>query len=203
MPLEKARHFGMICNCEAHIKARVEDRKKHVPCWRNGRRLGEAWDYISKDAKKMLERSRTLTVAECEGDEDVRRIVSYLLKRSHMLEMQRFGYLNSPPWTAVHVTTIEGAKAWKRDIQRHPMSKHDPLTQRIERLYGEHIQVRADGGPIHPRLQEFKDMMDTANLDESCGEGWHRGSQYEKKRAYSSTTASLKRAVRRRGVFYA
>jgi len=81
------------------------------------------------------------------------------------------------------------------------LEDHDPVTRWVVQELGEPIKARAAGGDLHPKLEEFLEMMETTSLDESCGEGWHRGSQYEKKRAYSSVTASLKRSVRRKGVF--
>ena len=78
---EKAHHFGMICNCEAHVKMGVEDRKRHVPCWRNGRRMAEADDFAKKKAAKMLLRSRQITTEECEQDDGLRQTISFLLNK--------------------------------------------------------------------------------------------------------------------------
>ena len=191
----------MICDCKEHVRQRREDRRKHVPCWRNGRRLRDAWDFVSKKANERLVRSRTISLADCEGDHELRDIVSLLLKRLHALEMQRFGYLDKPPWTAVHCHSPEGSKNVLDQVAKHPLSEHDPLTVRIVQELGPHIQARAAGGDVHPHLAEMLARMDTVNLDESCGEGWHRGSAYEKKRAYAATPAHLKRAVRRQGVY--
>ena len=75
------------------------------------------------------------------------------------------------------------------------------MTRRIFEDYGDDIAARAAGGEVSARLMELIVWLKTISLDESCGEGWHRGSNYEKKRAYASTPASLKRAVRRKNVF--
>ena len=66
---------------------------------------------------------------------------------------------------------------------------------------GGFIHARAQGEDAHPQLLETVDRLDTVNLHEGCCEGWHRGSQHEKVRAYGSTSQHLKRVVRRAGVF--
>jgi len=79
-PVEKDRHWGMICRCPAHVRDRVELRIKHISCWLNGRNLRGAWTYIKGRADAYLERSRQLTREECENDPEVHHIVTYFLK---------------------------------------------------------------------------------------------------------------------------
>jgi len=201
-PTERDRHFGMICNCTEHLRQRREDRVKHIPCWRNGRRLGEAAQYVKDTAAARLARSRQITAEECENDQEVWRVVSFFLKRCHAEVLQRMKYFDLPPWCAVKCDTVEGAKYFLEQVSRYPIEHHDPVTRSIIADVGDDIQTRASGGEVTAELQALVDFFKTVNLNESCGEGWHRGSQYEKKRAYASTVSSLKRAVRRKGVFF-
>ena len=200
-PAERDRRFGMICNCEEHLRERREDHKKHIACWRNGRRLDEAFEYIRRRANERLARSRTITCEECGNDGEVWRTVTLLLKSLHAKQTQRFKYLDSPPWSAVRCGDIDGAKRFLKQVSKHPLEHHDPVTRKIMEEYGDDIRVRANGGEVSPKLQTYLEWMKTISLDESCGEGWRRGANYEKKLAYASTCASLKRAVRRKNVF--
>jgi len=86
-------------------------------------------------------------------------------------------------------------------VRRHTLEEHDEKTRNIMTAIGSHIEARAAGGEVHPALAEEIARLETSNCDESCGEGWHRGSQHEKVRAYASSSAHLKFAVRRKGAF--
>jgi len=199
-PTERDRHWGMICGCEEHLRQRREGAK-HILCWENGRRLKDAFEYISDTATARIERSRTLTVQECEGDSAVHDIVTMYLKQLGTMQKQRMGYLGRPPWTAVHCRSIEGSKRFLEQVARYPLEQHDAYTQYLLRTIGGFIHARAQGEDAHPQLLEAVDRLDTVNLHEGCGEGWHRGSQHEKVRAYASTSQHLKRVNRRPGVF--
>ena len=101
----------------------------------------------------------------------------------------------------VDCDTAEGCELFLSQVEQYGDNEHDPLTIRLRQEFGQHMRARADGGDVHPKLAELLEQIETINIDESCGEGWHRGSAYEKNRAPASSCAHLKQAVRRQGVF--
>eukprot|EP00959_Pyramimonas_sp_CCMP1952_P016807 356361-Pyramimonas_sp.AAC.1 len=67
--------------------------------------------------------------------------------------------------------------------------------------HGEHIRIVADGGPAHPDHAERVRLCATGPLDESRGEGYHRGTTREKMRAPASKAQHIKQSTRQKAAF--
>ena len=80
------------------------------------------------------------------------------------------------------------------------MTEHDALTQSIwARLHAD-IDACAATGVVSPALATEARLIRLTPLDESAGEGYHRSTHHELTRACSSSTAHLKRTVRKKEI---
>ena len=70
VPVEKDRRWGMICTCPEHVRLRLEGAK-HVECWWNSRRLGEAWDFVKSRIQHYSMRSREVSLDAHVGNRTV------------------------------------------------------------------------------------------------------------------------------------
>ena len=66
-PAEDDRRRSIVCTCTAHVQARL-DGVKHISCYWNGRRLPEAFQYVTDLRDSRLARARNLDPADTEGD---------------------------------------------------------------------------------------------------------------------------------------
>ena len=107
--------------------------------------------------------------------------------------------LGQAPWSASKLDTVEGCKTFESQVAAQPLEKHDPVTQDIWKAHGEQIKKRARGGDEDPELLTIAKRIRTTPLDESAGEGYHRSSNHEKRRAEHSSQARLKQVARREG----
>ena len=199
-PAEKDRHWAMVCECPEHVQLR-QDGAKHVPCWWNSRRLKHAWGFCVSRIAFYRHRARNLTLADCGGDSATFQVTRSHLTKLASLMVMRFSYLKHPPWSFSNVDSIEGAATFMAQVRASPWLQHDPVTRELVDRLGPHIEARADGLPLHPDLRAELDRFNTAPLDESAGEGVHRGLSRELVRATGASTKQLKASVRRKGAF--
>jgi len=197
-PLEKMRHWGMICTCPEHVQMRLEGAK-HVFCYFNGCRLDEAFDYTQAKAVEMRTRSRTLTVADCEGDREVHRAVRRMLEYSAAQLHTRNKHYGVPPWSFARCGTRQGAQEFLDMVAKYPIEQHDNTTVNLMHGFGYMLQRFVAGEDMHPALEDaIRVFKTTAHLDESRGEGYHKEPTAEKKRAPASTSKRLKQCTRNR-----
>jgi len=193
---EGARHWGMVCDCPEHIRERHEGGVRSQHCWRNGRRLRGAWDFISTEAEKATARAYAIREVDCENDRDAwKSMKSSLLQKASGMRL-RFFYLSLVPWQFSRCDTQEGAIETMKQIRSRPLEQHDPLVQIIARTHGGYIQKVADGEEPSPELVELVKFVNLSPLNEGCGEGYHRGTTQEKTRAPASSCDHLKQANR-------
>lgn len=178
-PIEKARHFGMICGCEQHLLDR-ENGKVHIPCPWNGKRLPESWPFLAQFIAQRAYRAKHVTPADCSGDMEDWRSVKNGLQRTSGGTKLRFGYLSLVPWAFCRSGTIEGARAVMEQVNAKPLEQHDECTQYIMRAVGADINRRSQGEDITEAHQQVVDMY-SCSADEGAGETYHRGTTHEKK----------------------
>jgi len=178
-PIEHGRRWGMVCTCPEHVAMRLAGTK-HITCYYNGRRLSEAWDYVNETSTAMLTRSRTLTIADAEGDRDVHHAVRHMLEYSATTLRGRQRYLKHPPASFARTGTRQGAKDFLDDVYKYPMSQHDNVTINLMHAFGQMLRDFVDGGEDHPALAEGRRVFCLASLQEGKGEGYHRCTTLEK-----------------------
>jgi len=198
-PLEGIRRWGMCCPC-CH-ESRAASPNKRNRCKFAGRRLAGAWEFVSDRIEEFKENAKHLTEDACEGSRLLFKIVKDMLTLAASALHQRFKYLSLLPWRLATVATVEGSKACVEQWASRPPQDHDPYTRRImEGPVGAAIVMRAAGGALTDVLCDFIKRICWSSLDESAGEGYHRGTNLEQIRAPSSTQAHLKRKSREKKV---
>ena len=170
-------------------------------CYWNSRRLPEVWDQIQLWSARRLERARTISTADTEGSEALAHVLQKMLGflATHM--KNRTKYFNIPPWSYSQAKTIAGTKEFLAQVSRKALDLHDGVTQGIIREFGTMLQRRADGGELAEELEESINTFNMAHLDDGRGEGYHRSTTHEARRAQSSSSRHLKQRVRRKNAF--
>jgi len=198
-PLEHIRRWALICGCGECNRKRKEGAK-HISCPRNGRRLREAWTWIQLRIAEFKTWARTVTVEQCEGSYELWNLIVAMCKLCASELRAHFKHLNVVPYYLIHANTIEGAKECVRQIEAQPIENHDPVTQDFVRAVGQDLKDRAAGGDLTTALEDRVEIFEDSMLDESRGEGFHRGTNLEKQRAAASTAVHMKQKLRIKGV---
>ena len=164
-PLERQRRWGMVCTCPEHVQMRRE--RKSVSCFRNSQRLDEAFDFVQTESEAFLTRSRTLTLAECEGDFRVFRAVRHMLEWCGTNIRNRNKYLGRPPWSFGRCKTRQGAADFLDMVKKYPLEQHDQVTQNLVRTFATDLEAFVAGADLGPSLEASIDVFLQAKLDES------------------------------------
>ena len=195
--LEHVRRWGMICDCQGcNDKRKTEGKAIHIPCLRNSRRMRNGWTWIQQRIEALRATATTLTPDMCEGSQSLCQILKGMCRKAADLLRRRFKYLSVVPWLLVTANTIEGAAECLAQILARPLEEHDGVTRDFEARLGEDLRIRAAGGACSKALEDETKAIENTPFDEACGEGYHRETNHEKKRAPASTTAHLKRHTR-------
>ena len=92
--------------------------------------------------------------------------------------------------------SAEGVAAFLEQVRSVPSAQHDPLTLTIMDAVGVHLEALSQGADVHPDLAEWIRRIKLCPLSESQGEGYHRSTAVERKRAPASAVCHVKRTVR-------
>jgi len=195
-PCERARRWGMICLCEKHVKMRQEQGIHHIPCFWNGRKLGESWTFLADEKGKLKTQARELKADQTENNEVVREWMRNMTLKMITGIDHRFGYLALVPWAFSRALTKEGAAEVVRQIHSRPLTDHDPFTQILWARIGRDTEAVAQGAAPSDNLKYEVKLLNYCSLDETCGEGYHRSTHHEHVRAPASTTIRLKQSTR-------
>lgn len=199
-PLERLRRWGMVCYHEGCHDLR-RDGQRHVSCPQNSRRLHQAWAEVTATITSLNAKADSITLAECGGSNYVWNLMNRSLMRVATAQLRtRFRYLSLLPWCFVHADCEDGAVEILRQWRLRPPEDHDPLTVALMTRFTSDVeQVAARGAPSQALSDKCRVMRRTP-LDESPGEGYHRGTNHEHVRAPSATTAHLKQHGRIKSV---
>ena len=191
---EKMRRWSMVCNCPAHIEQR-RVTKRHVKCSRASRRLDEVYDMVTEEVKSAREDARNLTKEDCEGDQPMtNRTRDMLLKYASLLEL-RCKYLALIPWRFAAARKPPDAAACLKMLNETPQAQLDTVSRKFVALMPD-LQAVADGGAISAALDAEITKLCDGPLDESAGEGYHRGTNLVHSRAPVATTETVVQEVR-------
>jgi len=160
-PVEHLRRWGLICNCEEHLKMRHEENVHHISCWRNSRRLCEVVQRTDDEIADIKEKIRTMVPALVEGDVAMSNFTkNMLMTRLSELKLRTKHY-KSLPWLFVNADSIEGAKNVVEAIERYPLDRHDPFTRDVLSRLGQDLRSRAAGGGPHASLERRSVFVQT------------------------------------------
>ena len=197
-PCEGIRRWGMVCNCENHIRDRHAG-KKHIGCNRNSRRLCEAYQFIEDRREEFRNNANNLREDQVEGNTSITDSIRQMMRLARTTLDRRFRYLGLIPWLFAKADEVDEASLCWAQVEERPLSDHDPVTQDIVARLGPDIQRRAAGGELSPALALEVKILNNSPLDESCGEGFHRSTTHEKVRAPSIDGGDIKATGSSRG----
>jgi len=194
LPLERLRRWGMICDC--HKKER--ETKKHFSCPWNSRRLGGAEERVQKDIQRIRDQADALRPEHVEGDEPLCKDIVGILKAVAAMLVVKFAFLSQLPYKFVHAESVEGAKLCLTLIDKFPFAEHTATTQWWILNLRVDLESRAAGNPASPALVREVKRLKASPLSEDPGEGYHRGTSYEKLRSAASSREHLIALQRRK-----
>ena len=178
----------------------------HYQILRNklSRRLREADDHIKKEIKELRKAAQELKPADCEGDTGLCDVVQTQLRLIAELLTLRFHYLSVVPWSFCKADTPAGAAEFLRGATSRPLAEQDPLTSYLLNKHEEALQalensVSVGGGRVvvpDPALVEEVEEINNTPLDESAGEGYHRGTNHTRTRCTGAKTPYIKQSTR-------
>jgi len=198
-PLEHIRRWGMICG-HARCNELRKEGKKHVECRENGRRLRDAWEWIQLRIVEFQQWARTVTLADCEGNGDIWELVKTMCKKAASELRLHFKHYAVVPWAFARADTVAGALDCVTQIRARPLEDHDPVTRDFVGRVGADLESRSQGGELTTALEDEVGELNNSMLNESPGEGYHRETNLEQKRAPGSHEEHLKQKVRIKGV---
>ena len=155
----------------------------------------EAHDKIFGFVEGLTTEANNLPLAACEGNAGLHTELVNAMRAAATI-WTRFKYLGVVPWAFSQACRISGARDCLTQYDARPVGEHDSLTVAIMgRLRGD-IEERAAGGEISEALAEEVLMLNTAPLDESAGEGYHRGSNCTRIRCAGAKSVYIKQSMR-------
>jgi hypothetical protein len=196
-PLEQFRRWGLLCPC--HEQERRDGSKGFRHCVWNSRRLRYAKAKVESTVRWLRDQANNLTLLLVNGDAELHlNLVNAL--RAAAAEMEtRFSYLKSLPWLYSTADTEQGARECVEQFDSVPIADHDEYTVDVMKEFGEDIRRLAQGDtPCPARWQAEVQAINTAALDESAGEGYHRSTNLAKKHGAASSIESIKQSTRTR-----
>lgn len=197
--LEHIRRWGLICPCQL-CNDRRKQGDKNIECVYNGRRIHEAWDFIQDRSKEFTRWSKQVTVADCEGDNAWCDTIRKMCQRSSSELKRDNKYLGTIPWLFTTADTVKGAAKCVELVNKYPLEEQDPFVVYFVGRVGNDLRIRAAGGDLSTDLALEVRRAKWGSLNESCGEGYHRGTNHEHVRSPSATTIHLKSKVRQKNV---
>ena len=195
-PMEECRRWGMTCCCEHHVKMRAEDHVHHIPCFWNGKTLHLVSKHFEIEKEAAIGMGQTVTDDDCEGSFEIKQLITVMLAKKLDGLDKFFGYFSSLPWAFSCADTIEGAQECMRLLRAKPFDKQDPVTRDIANSLGGDIERRSRGEPVSTALAMLVKKLKHITIVEDLGEGYHRDTNVEKRRAAAATARYLKQQTR-------
>ena len=181
-PLEELRRWGMVCPC-------CEDARKEkggpVKCEHNreSRRLHQAVDHVRDVMTTMQGTANNLTLEDVEGDKPLHTQIVNALRGTVNLLNTRFKYLKALPWCMCKADTRAGATEVIEKWERISEERHDPVTINLVKPLLPDLVAMRDTGICSDALADRVRRIKLTPLDESAGEGYHRGTHLAQLRA--------------------
>ena len=151
---------------------------------------------VDREVRDLQALTLSLTVADCEGDQVLYAQVVAALREAIVLIELRSKYLKKVPWNFVQADTVDGTLQFLQGATSRPLAQQDELTQYLYYTHCADLQTRSVGGPCSPALADEVSVVDESPLDESAGEGYHRGTHLTRIRGRNSSAAHIKASTR-------
>ena len=108
---------------------------------------------------------------------------------------QKFHFLGCPPWPFCRADTPDGAKSYLEILEATADEKLPPLAIH-HRTFSPDLRIVRAGGEVSERMKAEVNAMTNIPLNEGPGEGYHRASNLQKKRAAASSEAYILASTR-------
>lgn len=151
---------------------------------------------MKEQIDKFRTRAREFSVADCAGNAALYEEIATALRRVAEVLNLRFKYLHIVPWSFIHADSPEGAKEFLRGATSKPLGEQDDLTRYLYEKYRADLEERAGGGDLSSALAWEVAVMEDTPLDESAGEGYHRGTHLTRVRAHGSKSPYIVQSTR-------
>ena len=140
----------------------------------------------------------TLSVGDCDNCTSTQMHITNQLRLAAAKLESKTKYAYILPWTFCNADTQKGAKACSTQLRGRPLELHDEATQELMAT-ADHLQsltLVAEGCPCPLSWQREVDRISNSCIDESAGEGYHRGAHHTSILAPASESAYIKQSTR-------
>ena len=193
--LERSRRWGLKCSCRACQQ--MQDEGKIPRCIWASRRMRDAAGHTTAVYKELYRRGAAGFVQfdDCVRDLDLHAAVSLAARKAGHSMQKKFHFLWCPPWSFSRADTPDGAKSYLgileaiADDSLHPLASH-------HRMFTTDLRTVIAGGEVSQRLEAEVDAMTKIPFNEGPGEGYHRASNLQRKRAAASSDAYILASTR-------
>ena len=187
MPLEHLRRWSMVSDCCAAARR----LNRNHTCKRNGRRLGTALGRVERAIKYFRETARDLKQEDVENDKPLCIEIMFICRALVEMLKTKFAWLWQLPYYFIHCLTVPGATRCLELLDEFPHEQHTCTSQWWNtHLRGDLESVKAGNEPSQ-KLRLEHSRMENSSLDETPGEGWHRGTTHDHTRAARATREHL------------
>ena len=185
----------MKCSCRACQQMR--DEGKIPRCIWASRRMRDAAGHTTAVYKELYRRGAAGFVQfdDCGRDLDLHAAMSLAARKAGHSMQKKFHFLSCPPWSFSRADTPDGAKSYLEileataDDSLHPLASH-------HRMFTTDLRTVIAGGEVSQRLKAEVDAMTKIPFNEGPGEGYHRASNLQRKRAAASSDAYILASTR-------
>ena len=118
--------------------------------------------------------ANNLTEDDVEGDKALHTLIVAAMRLQASQLNIRFKYLKALPWAFCLADTTDGAKRCLDSFFAIPRERHDLVTLNLMDRLQPHLEAMRDTGECSEFLSREVGLINTASLDESAGEGYHR-----------------------------
>ena len=185
----------MLCPCHKQDRRRGIMKTSHQ-CQNKSRRLKEAISMKDEFAWNLRTAANELTLDDAEQDGQLHLWLVNALRGAAADVVTRFQYLSSIPVLFAIADTQEGASRCLMQWRVADETSHDFFSINFMRTYGADIERVASGGECRFNLQEEIRLINTAPLDESAGEGYHRGTHHVRLQCPGAKAPYIKQSLR-------
>ena len=194
LEIERFRTWGRGCRC--HDAQLV--RGIHVNCDRKGRRLKDVPERVKQLTMYVSSKARELTRALCENDHALLLEYQASLRLTQADLCEKFGWTAEPPYVFSNISSPEWAAVWVGMVRSTLLENHNRVTVTLEKRFGNQIEMISKGDlrGITPELLHEEKVWQNMPLCSDRAEGFHRGINFELKRATGSHTPFLFSSMR-------
>ena len=162
--------------CACHEKEIMSSDGRNVTCWKKGRRLPEAYDYVVKALARGRDAINEWTVGRTGGDQSLLDSVQATARSIYYIGLRLTSYLDCLPYLFARLRT--GNVRDRILFQWHSCDpcEHHRVTRAILAcpfLYSDVVATKDDGSGTTPRLDRALAAIEDLSAADVLGEGGH------------------------------